>query len=96
MANSLLAYNVTLKPYDHVRFEACDKFMEGAYVPSQNKIILCSNIIFKREDFENALKRQLITMYDYQRAENYNFDNCKHLACTEVRAARFHSDCNPK
>ena len=35
-------------------------------------------------------------MYDYKRSENYNCDNCKHLACTEVRAALFHSQCNPR
>eukprot|EP00354_Favella_ehrenbergii_P004164 CAMPEP_0170467998 /NCGR_PEP_ID=MMETSP0123-20130129/11353_1 /TAXON_ID=182087 /ORGANISM="Favella ehrenbergii, Strain Fehren 1" /LENGTH=103 /DNA_ID=CAMNT_0010734477 /DNA_START=476 /DNA_END=784 /DNA_ORIENTATION=+ len=41
------------------------------------------------------MKRQLIRMYDYKRSENYDCDNCKHLACTEVRAALFHSQCNP-
>ena len=35
-------------------------------------------------------------MYDTKRATNYNKDNCKHLACTEVRAALFHSECLPK
>lgn len=36
-------------------------------------------------------------MYDYNRAiKTYNPDNCKHLACTEVRAALFHTKCNPK
>ena len=91
----MLVHNVKLNAAEHVRLEVCDRFIEGTYVPDTNKIILCSNIIFKREDFDNALKRQLIFMYDYQRAENYNFDNCKHVACTEIRAARFHADCNP-
>ena len=45
----------------------------------------------RKQDFENAMKRMLIKLYDHQRSENYNFDNCKHLACTEVRAAMFHS-----
>jgi hypothetical protein len=35
-------------------------------------------------------------MYDYNRSENYNCNNCKHLACTEVRAAFFSTKCNPK
>ena len=35
-------------------------------------------------------------MYDFHRSENYDVDNCKHLACTEVRGALFDSLCNPK
>ena len=42
------------------------------------------------------MKRHLIKVYDLHRSENYNFDNCKHLACTEVRAAHFDSKCNPR
>lgn len=43
------------------------------------------------------MKRMLIKMYDYNRAANtYNTENCKHLACTEVRAALFNTKCNPK
>ena len=37
--------------------------------------------------------RHLVKMYDHVRSENYDFDNCKHLACTEVRAANFNSKC---
>lgn len=36
-------------------------------------------------------------MYDHNRAEKtYNPDNCKHMACSEVRGALFSSKCNPK
>lgn len=56
---------------------------------------MCANTLLRREDFDNALKRMLIKMYDYNRAGNsYNPDNCKHLACTEVRATLFSSKCN--
>ena len=33
-------------------------------------------------------------MYDQERSENFNPDNCKHLACTEVRAAAVNTKCN--
>ena len=69
--------------------------MQGAFVPEADQIILCSNVLVDKKDFNNAMKRQLIKLYDYKRAENYSFDNCKHLACTEIRAALFHSQCNP-
>ncbi len=58
--------------------------------------MLCSNALLHKKDFDNAIKRMLIKMYDQARSENYKCDNCKHLACTEVRAALFHTQCNPK
>ena len=33
-------------------------------------------------------------MYDFERSSNYDLNNCKHLACTEVRAANFNTKCN--
>ena len=51
-------------------------------------------MLVEKDDFDNAMKRHLIRLYDYKRSENYDFDNCKHLACTEVRAALFHSHCH--
>ena len=59
------------------------------------QIVLCANALYKKDDFDNAVRRGLIKLYDYQRSENYDFDNCKHLACTEVRAASFDTKCNP-
>ena len=32
-------------------------------------------------------------MYDHSRSDNYNFKSCKHLACSEIRAARLHPFC---
>jgi inner membrane protease ATP23 len=74
----------------------CDSFYEGAYIPKDNQILLCVNALTRKDDFSNALTRMLIKLYDHKRSENYNFDNCKHLACTEVRAALFNTQCNPK
>jgi hypothetical protein len=90
MSNSLVAHDRILKQ-STVELVICDHYMEGAYVPSENKIMLCTNALTRRSDFDNALKRMLVKMYDQARSENYKCDNCKHLACTEVRAALFHS-----
>jgi hypothetical protein len=95
MSNALIAHDRILKQQT-VDLVLCDHFLEGAYIPADNKIMLCSNVLVKRRDFDNAMKRMLIKMYDHARSENYKSDNCKHLACTEVRAALFHSQCNPK
>jgi len=31
--------------------------MEGTYVADENRIILCSNVLTKKDDFNNATKR---------------------------------------
>ena len=58
----------------------CDEFSDGVYLPKEKKLILCSNVLVRRKDFENGINRQLIKFYDHQRTENYNFNSCKHLA----------------
>lgn len=68
MSNSLLQYDVILKK-DNIKLIMCDNFYEGVYNPDQNKIFLCANIMMKKEDFDNALARQLIFMYDTQRSK---------------------------
>lgn len=91
----MLTCDFVFKPVLHVRLETCDRFMQGAIIPEQDQIVLCSNVLVDRQDFYDAMKRHMIRLYDYKRSENYNFDNCKHLACSEVRAALFNSKCNP-
>jgi hypothetical protein len=63
MSNSLIAYDKVLKQ-SSVDLVLCDHFLEGAYVHAENKIMLCSNALVRRKDFENAMKRMLIKMYD--------------------------------
>jgi hypothetical protein len=60
-------------------------------VPNDDKIMLCGNTLSRKVDFDNAMKRQLIKYYDFNRSDNYSTENCKHLACSEVRAALFHT-----
>ena len=33
VTNSLLACDMAFKPAMHIRFETCDRFMQGAYLP---------------------------------------------------------------
>ena len=72
----------------------CDDFYEGAYIPKNNSIVLCANTLMRRRDFDNALARQLIFMYDHNRSNGkHDLNKCKHLACSEVRAAVFTDKC---
>lgn len=66
-------------------------------MPDKNKIMLCANTMMMKQDFDNALARHLILMYDYNRSKSvegsYDPNKCKHLACSEVRAALFSDQC---
>ena len=63
MSNALIAYDKVLKQ-STVELVICDHFLEGAYVPADNKIMLCANTLIRRKDFDNAMKRMLVKMYD--------------------------------
>ena len=96
MGNALLQYNVVLKK-DNVKLIMCDDFYEGVFIPDKNKIMLCANTLMRKSDFDNAMARQLVFMYDHNRGQgkevSYDLNKCKHLACSEVRAALFTDHC---
>ena len=72
----------------------CDDFFEGAFLPTDNKIMLCANTLMLKSDFDNALRRQLIFMHDNIRGKgDYSMENCKHLACSEIRASLYSDKC---
>jgi hypothetical protein len=77
----------------------CDDFYEGVFLPEKNKIMLCANTLMRQKDFDNAMARQLILMYDHTRGQqrdngvSYDLNKCKHLACSEVRASLFTDHC---
>ena len=93
MSTAMLVYDHKLS-YKDFHLGICDEFSDGVYLPKEKQIILCSNTLTNRKDFENALYRQLIKFYDDLRSDNYNFNSWKHLACSEVRAAGFSNKCN--
>ena len=107
MSNALLAYDYVLSR-DKVQLIMCDDFYEGVFVPSQDKIMLCANILMRKPDFDQALSRQLTFLYDHTRGQlkygdksgsservkgTYDLNKCKHLACSEVRAAVLSNKC---
>ena len=98
MGNALLQYDVILKR-DNVKLIMCDDFYEGVFIPEKQQIMLCANTLMRKQDFDNAMARQLIFMYDYNRGKGkqggggYDLDKCKHLACSEVRASLFTDKC---
>lgn len=70
----------------HISCEVCDNSITGGYDPVLNQVIICQNTATSQGRIQSTLSHELIHMFDYCR---YNFDlnNIKHLACTEIRAA---------
>jgi hypothetical protein len=95
MGISLLKYKYILDQ-EVINLQVCKDFIEGYYLPNDKKIILCANNLTNYEKnyrFNHAVKRHLILMYDHLRSSNYDHNNCQHLACSEVRAAKLSGYC---
>ena len=56
MKTSLVHYDYILKE-SAISFATCDQFYEGVFLPSKKEIILCSNVLYHKDEFDNALKR---------------------------------------
>ena len=35
----------------------CNDFYEGAFIPENNKIVICANTTMRKNDFDNAISR---------------------------------------
>lgn len=80
-------------PFFHVRH--CDQSVAGGFVPTEG-VVVCHNHLTSREEVEHALAHELIHAYDHCRAKNLDWTDCKHHACSEVRAAALSGDCSWK
>eukprot|EP01026_Neomeris_dumetosa_P055579 TRINITY_DN5058_c0_g2_i5.p2 TRINITY_DN5058_c0_g2~~TRINITY_DN5058_c0_g2_i5.p2 ORF type:complete len:183 (+),score=11.43 TRINITY_DN5058_c0_g2_i5:198-746(+) len=73
--------------------EACKgKAIGGGFMPGLG-VIVCHDQLSTYSEVRNALVHELIHAYDHCRVRDLDFGNCKHLACTEVRAANLSGDC---
>jgi hypothetical protein len=92
---ALLKYKYILD-HEIINLQVCKDFIEGYYFPKDHKIVLCANNLTNYEKnyrFYRALKRHLILLFDHVRSTDYDFNNCQHLACSEVRAAKLGGYC---
>jgi hypothetical protein len=59
MSIAMLKYNFNLDP-SMIQLEICKDFIEGYYMPKENKIYLCANTLTnyeKQKKFKNAIQR---------------------------------------
>ena len=71
---------------------ACDKQVGGGFSPDYG-VILCHNRLEHRREVELAVAHELIHAYDFCRAADLDLADCRHHACTEIRAANLSGDC---
>jgi inner membrane protease ATP23 len=90
--------------------ETCEKALVGGFRPPDGvralkrrswvqadarvKVVLCHNQIVSATEFENALVHELVHAFDHCRAADLSWSNCRHHACSEVRAANLSGDCS--
>jgi len=60
--------------------------------PSESGILLCANRIFSKSHLEDTLAHEMIHWYDNCRF-HVDWNNLRHHACSEIRAASLSGDC---
>ncbi|KAJ3612097.1 hypothetical protein NHX12_020374 [Muraenolepis orangiensis] len=78
----------------HFSCEECDGAVSGGFDANSSQIVLCQNNIHQQAHMNRVVSHELIHAFDHCRAHVDWFNNYKHLACSEIRAANLSGDCN--
>ncbi|XP_061495863.1 mitochondrial inner membrane protease ATP23 homolog [Rhineura floridana] len=78
----------------HFSCEECDGCVSGGFDSSTSQIVLCQNNIHNQSHMDRVVTHELIHAFDHCRAHVDWFNNVKHLACSEIRAANLSGDCS--
>ncbi|XP_056280644.1 mitochondrial inner membrane protease ATP23 homolog [Pseudoliparis swirei] len=77
----------------HFSCEDCDGTVSGGFDANSSQIVLCQNNIHQQSHMNRVVTHELIHAFDHCRAHVDWFNNLKHLACSEIRAANLSGDC---
>lgn len=77
----------------HFACEDCDGTVSGGFDATSSQIVLCQNNIHKQSHMNRVVTHELIHAFDHCRAHVDWFNNYRHLACSEIRAANLSGDC---
>ncbi|KAI8907664.1 hypothetical protein PhCBS80983_g02833 [Powellomyces hirtus] len=91
LLSGLAENNCALNPTRHISFITCTPTVLGGFIPSVG-IQICANHMTAKEHLERSLTHELVHAYDYCTAD-IKYDNMRHHACTEIRAASLSGDC---
>ncbi|KAJ2958392.1 hypothetical protein NQZ79_g5968 [Umbelopsis isabellina] len=90
MLENLQKVGCTMKKEDF-KCMPCDETRSGGFSP-QDGILLCQNRFFSKKHQEDTMVHEMIHMFDNCRFK-VDWSNCKHHACSEIRAASLSGDC---
>ncbi|KAI3366897.1 hypothetical protein L3Q82_009539 [Scortum barcoo] len=77
----------------HFSCEDCDGTVSGGFDAASSQIVLCQNNIHQQSHMTRVVTHELIHAFDHCRAHVDWFNNFRHLACSEIRAANLSGDC---
>ncbi|XP_070710075.1 mitochondrial inner membrane protease ATP23 homolog [Pempheris klunzingeri] len=77
----------------HFSCEDCDGTVSGGFDAASSQIVLCQNNIHQQSHMTRVVTHELIHAFDHCRAHVDWFNNYRHLACSEIRAANLSGDC---
>lgn len=78
----------------HFSCEDCDGTVSGGFDASSSQIVLCQNNIRHQSHMNRVVTHELVHAFDHCRADVDWFNNLRHLACSEIRAANLSGDCS--
>ncbi|XP_013882454.1 mitochondrial inner membrane protease ATP23 homolog isoform X2 [Austrofundulus limnaeus] len=78
----------------HFSCEDCDGTVSGGFDATSSQIVLCQNNIQQQSHMNRVVTHELIHAFDHCRAHVDWFNNFRHLACSEIRAANLSGDCS--
>lgn len=78
----------------HLSCEDCDGSVSGGFDATSSQIVLCQNNIHQQSHMNRVVTHELIHAFDHCRAHVDWFNNYRHLACSEIRAANLSEDCS--
>ncbi|KAF3938259.1 hypothetical protein ABW19_dt0205780 [Dactylella cylindrospora] len=79
--------------HESIRCMQCSRNQAGGFHPKYG-ILLCQNKLRDRNHTEDTMAHEMIHAYDHLRFK-VDWDNLKHLACSEIRASTLSGECRP-
>ncbi|KAI8351212.1 peptidase M76 family-domain-containing protein [Choanephora cucurbitarum] len=76
---------------DDFKCMPCDITKAGGFSPVDG-ILLCQNRLVSKKHQEHTMVHEMVHMYDHHKF-NVDWNNLKHQACSEIRAASLSGDC---
>ncbi|XP_060100947.1 mitochondrial inner membrane protease ATP23 homolog [Heteronotia binoei] len=94
LLDAMNSYGCTVFKDRHFSCEDCDGCVSGGFDSSTSQIVLCQNNIRQQSHMNRVVTHELIHAFDHCRAHVDWFNNIRHLACSEIRAANLSGDCS--